>query len=95
MQLRNMSSVTVNGDHRVVTAPNVTAAHSDDRVWSTPGQLQCDQRMNRCSTGGTSHFPPRTTSNGELVTYQFLKTVRYLVSCMSRSHFLNDWMSVS
>jgi hypothetical protein len=30
--------------------------------------------------------------NGQVVSYQFLKTGRYLVICMNRSHFLNDWM---
>ena len=29
---------------------------------------------------------------GHVVSYQFLKTGRYLVICMNRSHFLNDWM---
>jgi hypothetical protein len=27
-----------------------------------------------------------------LITYRFLKTGRYLVTCMNRTHFLNDWM---
>jgi hypothetical protein len=27
-----------------------------------------------------------------LVTYRFLVPGRYLVICMNRSHFLNDWM---
>jgi hypothetical protein len=30
--------------------------------------------------------------NGQLITYRFLKTGRYLVICMNRTHFLNDWM---
>jgi hypothetical protein len=29
---------------------------------------------------------------GHVVSYRFLKTGRYLVMCMNRSHFLNDWM---
>jgi hypothetical protein len=40
--------------------------------------------------GGT--IPAGPNSNGELLTYQFLKTGRYLVICMNRSHLLNDWM---
>jgi hypothetical protein len=30
---------------------------------------------------------------GHVLSYRFLKTGRYLVICMNRSHFLNDWMS--
>jgi hypothetical protein len=41
--------------------------------------------------GGTS--PDGTgLTGGQLVTYQFLKTGRYLVICTNRTHFLNDWM---
>ena len=29
---------------------------------------------------------------GHVVSHQFVKTGRYLVICMNRSHFLNDWM---
>jgi hypothetical protein len=35
--------------------------------------------------GGTS------ATNGQLLTYRSLKTGRYLVICMNRVHFLNDW----
>ena len=31
-------------------------------------------------------------ANGQLLTYRFLKTGRYLVICMNRVHSLNDWM---
>ena len=37
-------------------------------------------------------IPAGPTSNGQLITYQFLKSGRYLVICMNRVHFLNDWM---
>ena len=40
--------------------------------------------------GGT--IPAGPTSNGQLLTYRFQKTGRYLVLCMNRVHFLNDWM---
>ena len=40
--------------------------------------------------GGT--LPAGPTSNGQLLTYRFQKTGRYLVLCMNRVHFLNDWM---
>jgi hypothetical protein len=40
--------------------------------------------------GGT--IPAGPTSNGQLITYQFLKNGRYLVLGINRVHFLNDWM---
>lgn len=58
-------------------------------VWSEPGRLMSaggHQFMN----GGT--VPAGPQSNGQLVTYRFLKTGRYLVMCMNRTHSLNDWM---
>jgi hypothetical protein len=58
-------------------------------VWSEPGRLMSvggHQFLN----GGT--VPAGPQSNGQLVTYRFLKTGRYLVTCMNRTHFLNDWM---
>lgn len=70
-------------------APPAVVPHPANRVWSPEGR--------RMSAGGIQFLnggtiPAGTTSNGELVTYQFLKTGRYLVICMNRSHFLNDWM---
>jgi hypothetical protein len=40
--------------------------------------------------GGT--LPAGTDSNGQLITYRFLTTGRYLVMCMNRVHSLSDWM---
>jgi len=39
---------------------------------------------------GTTAGPPPTA--GTQIQYRFEKTGRYLVICMNRSHFLNDWM---
>jgi hypothetical protein len=77
------------GDVVIVASANVTNAHPDNRVWYTPGRLM--------SAGGFQFLNPGTipagpTSNGQLITYRFLKTGRYLVHCMNRTHFLNDWM---
>jgi hypothetical protein len=50
---------------------------------STPGRLM--------AAGGVAlngNPPPA----GHVVSYRFLKTGRYLVICMNRTHFLNDWM---
>jgi len=57
--------------------------HPGNRVWSPEGRLM--------SAGGLQ-FLNANPAVGELVTYQFLKTGRYLVICINRSHFLNDWM---
>lgn len=73
----------------IVEGPNVTNAFPDNRLWSEPGRLMSvggQQFLN----GGT--IPAGTTSDGQLVTYRFLKTGRYLVICMNRTHSLNDWM---
>ena len=82
--------VTDGRDNVVLVAePNTTGAHPDNRVWSEAGRLMSaggQQFLN----GGT--IPAGATSNGQLITYRFLKTGRYLVICMNRVHFLNDWM---
>jgi hypothetical protein len=77
------------GDIVIAVPPNITNAHPDNRVWSEPGRLVSaggQQFLN----GGT--IPAGPTSNGQLITYRFLKTGRYVVLCMNRTHFLNDWM---
>jgi hypothetical protein len=76
------------GDVVIVASPNVTNQHPDNRVWYEPGRLM--------SAGGQQFLlgdavgPPPV--QGQLLSYAFLKTGRYLVICMNRSHFLNDWM---
>ena len=94
----NLSAANANARHVVldgrddvvlVAEANVTNAHPDNRVWSEPGRLMSaggQQFLN----GGT--IPAGATSNGQLITYRFLKTGRYLVICMNRVHFLDDWM---
>jgi hypothetical protein len=77
------------GDVVIVAAPNLTNTHPDNRVWSEPGRLM-SAGGHQFLNGGT--IPAGPTSNGQLVTYRFLKTGRYLVICMNRVHFLNDWM---
>jgi plastocyanin len=75
------------GDGKVVlvVSPNVTNQHPDNRVWVLPGRLMSAGGM-QFMNGGT------TAANGQLVTYKFMESGRYLVICMNRSHFLNDWM---
>ena len=77
------------GDVVIVASRNVTNAHPDNRVWSPPGRLMSAGGF-QFLNGGT--IPAGPTSNGQLITYRFLKTGRYLVHCMNRVHFLNDWM---
>ena len=77
------------GDVVLVAQTNVTNAHPDNRVWSEPGRLMSAGGI-QFLNGGT--IPAGPTSNGQLLTYRFEKTGRYLVLCMNRVHFLNDWM---
>jgi hypothetical protein len=73
----------------IVARPNLTNVHPDNRVWSPENRLMSAGGM-QFLNGGT--IPAGPTSNGQLITYQFLKSGRYLVICMNRVHFLNDWM---
>ena len=59
--------------------------HPNNRVWYEPGRFMSAGGM-QFLNGGTN------ADNGQLITFAFLKTGRYLVICMNRSHFLNDWM---
>ena len=78
------------GDVVIVASPgSATAAHPDNRVWYEPGRLM-SAGGRQFLNGGT--IPAGPDSNGQLITYRFLKTGRYLVICMNRTHFLNDWM---
>lgn len=87
----NAAHVVLDGDGDVVinVAPNVTNVHPENRVWWEPGRLM-SAGGRQFLNGGTR--PAGPTSDGQLVTYRFLKTGRYLVICMNRTHFLNDWM---
>jgi hypothetical protein len=94
----NNSTANANAEHQIadghgsvvlVVAQNVTNAHPDNRVWYEPGRLMSAGGF-QFLNGGTT--PAGAGSNGQLITYRFLKTGRYLVTCMNRSHFLNDWM---
>jgi hypothetical protein len=78
------------GDIVIVASANVAGnVHPDNRVWCTPGRLM--------SAGGHQFIPGGSIpagpdSNGQLITYRFLTPGRYLIICMNRTHFLNDWM---
>jgi plastocyanin len=90
----NLSAMNANATHTVldgrgdvvlVAQANVTNLHPDNRVWSVPGRF--------VSSGGMQFLNGGTTpTNGQLLTYRFEKTGRYLVLCINRVHFLNDWM---
>jgi hypothetical protein len=73
----------------LVAQANLTNVHPDNRVWSEPGRLMSAGGI-QFLNGGT--IPAGPTSNGQLLTYRFLENGRYLVICMNRVHFLNDWM---
>jgi hypothetical protein len=69
----------------VIVVAAADASVTGNRVWSEPGRLM--------SAGGIQFLNGGTAvANGELVSYRFLKPGRYLVICMNRTHFLNDWM---
>ena len=77
------------GNKVIVVSPNVTNKFPDNRLWYVPGRFMSvggQQFLN----GGTIAAGP--TSDGQLVTFQFVEKGRYLVICMNRSHSLNDWM---
>jgi hypothetical protein len=76
------------GDVVIVAAPGTTT-HPNNRVWYEPGRFMSAGGI-QFLNGGT--IPAGAGSNGQLVTYRFLKTGRYLVLCINRTHFLNDWM---
>jgi hypothetical protein len=73
----------------IVAEANLTNAHPDNRVWYEPGRLM-SMGGHQFLNGGT--VPAGPTSNGQLISYRFLEPGRYLVICMNRVHFLNDWM---
>ena len=82
------------GDVVIVSGPG-GAVHPANRVWSPPGRLMAvggQQFINGGAPANPSTTPPTPAQPGTLLTYQFLKTGRYLVICMNRSHLLNDWM---
>ena len=77
------------GDIVIVVSPNLTNAFPDNRVWYTPDR-EVSAGGKQFLNGGT--IPAGPTSDGQLITYRFLKPGRYLVTCMNRTHALNDWM---
>jgi hypothetical protein len=74
-------------------ALNAAAAHSiavgkDDVVIvanTNPPDAQVASEPGRLSAA--SAF-----ANAQFISYRFLKTGRYIVLCLNRTHFLNDWM---
>lgn len=80
------------GDVVIVADANPTNAntHPLNRVWSVPGRL-ASFGGKQFANGGTV-VAAGQPSNGQLVTYRFQKSGRYLIICMNRTHFLNDWM---
>jgi plastocyanin len=90
----NLSLTNANARHIVtdgrddvvlIAEANTTNTHPNNRVWSEAGRLM-SAGAHQFINGGTSQ------ANGQILTYRFLKTGRYLVLCINRVHFLNDWM---
>ena len=86
------------GDVVIVAAANPTpagqvAVHPHNRVWSPEGRLMSAGGVQFLNGGALPlGATGKGATGGQLVTYRFLKTGRYLVICMNRGHFLNDWM---
>ena len=89
----NRQHIILDGKRDVVieASPNVTNVHPDNRVWYEPGRLLSAGGV-QFLNGGTTDATGTSAAGGQLITYRFLKTGRYLVHCMNRVHFLNDWM---
>lgn len=94
----NLSLANANARHEVrdpkgrvilVAEANNTNQFPDNRVWS-PDRRLMSAGAHQFLSGGT--VPAGATSNGQLLTYRFLENGRYLVICMNRVHFLDDWM---
>jgi len=95
----NLNATNANAGHNILdghndvviaVGANITNLHPDNRVWSEPGRLMSAGGV-QFLNGGT--VPTGTgATGGQLITYRFLKNGRYLVICMNRTHFLNDWM---
>ena len=71
--------------------PAGTNVHPTNRVWYEPGRLM-SAGGHQFLLGDVAATATAPAIPGQLITYAFLKTGRYLVICMNRSHFLNDWM---
>lgn len=78
--------VDAKDDVVLVVPANDNTYPTTNRVWSVPGRLM-SANAPAFLAGGTAAAPA-----GEILTYRFLKTGRYLVLCANRSHFFNDWM---
>jgi hypothetical protein len=94
--LCNLSALNANAahvidiGHETLAVPaNVTNTHPDNRVWVVDGRLM-SAGGRQFLNGGT--IPAGASSDGQLVTFRFEKNGRYLIICMNRVHFLNDWM---
>ena len=89
LNMANANAPRVVGDgHGGVVAvlePNLANTHPHNRAWYVPGRLMSAGSV-QFLNGGT------TPEDGEILTYQFDSVGRYVVVCMNRSHFANDWM---
>ena len=90
----NASNTVLDGHGDVVIVSPPGGAHPNNRVWYEPGRLMSagGQHFLTGIPPGVPPAVPVTATTGQLVTYSFLKTGRYLVICINRSHFQNDWM---
>jgi plastocyanin len=90
-----------NGDHQIadgkgdvviVTGTNPPIARIDDPTNRQLATATIMAESNNTLVPGTFHPGTTPTSAGTQIQYRFAKTGRYLVICMNRGHYLNDWM---
>ena len=102
--LCDTTKFSANGEHEIVdgkgnliidTGINPPVARVDDPTDRLLATATIVVESNNVLTPGAFHTgtspgPPVTA--GTQIQYRFEKTGRYLVICMNRNHYLNDWM---
>jgi hypothetical protein len=101
---QNLAYTVTDGTNDVVVlvptntaaAPNPRVDDMTNRLIATSGGIPGDGTANPAGaflTGTAPAVAPATGfTAGNRIQYRFLKTGRYLVICMNRSHYLNDHM---
>src|SRR5262245_44910026 len=81
------------GDVVIVTGTNPPLARVDDPTNRQLGTATIVVESNGTLVPGAFHTGTNATgAAGTQIQYRFAKTGRFLVICMNRGHYLNDWM---
>jgi len=96
-----LDATFANGDHEIadakgdvviVTGTNPPVARIDDATNRLLGTSTIVADDNGTLVAGAFLTGTTSTAVGTQMQYRFEKTGRFLVICMNRSHFLNNWM---